>query len=74
MSRPNKKMPEDNVKFISRLMTYSPHGALSQMFIIAAIDNYSKAVAEAPPIEHSFVDGEAWKKCAQWIQEELDKR
>lgn len=68
------KKPETNVEFVTRLMEFSPTGALSQMFIIAAIDNYSKAVAEDPPIEHSLINGEAWKRTAEWLQEELGSR
>ena len=66
--------PETNVEFVTRLMEFSPTGAMSQMFIIAAIDNYSKAVVEAPPIEHGLIDGGAWKRTGEWIQEELEKR
>lgn len=66
--------PETNIDFVTRLMTFSPTGALSQLFIIAAIDNYSKAVAEDPPIEHGLIDGDAWKRTAEWIQKELEGR
>lgn len=68
------KKPETNIEIVTRMMTFSPTGALSQMFIIAAIDNYSKAVAAAPPIEHGLINGEAWKRTAEWIQEELENR
>lgn len=68
------KKPETNIDFVKRLMNYSPTGAMSQMFIIAAIDNYSKAIAEAPPMEHPMINGEAWKRTGEWIQEELEKR
>lgn len=65
---------ETNIEFVTRLMEFSPVGALSQLFIIAAIDNYSKAVAAAPPIEHVLINGEAWKRTAEWVQQELENR
>ena len=68
------KKHETNVELVTRLMEVSPTGAMSQIFIIAAIDNYSKAVAEAPPMEHSMINGDAWKRTAEWLQEELENR
>lgn len=62
---------ENNVQFVKRLMEFSPQGALSQVFIIAAIERYAQEVSEAPPIEHPLLNGEAWKACAENILSEL---
>lgn len=62
---------ETNTKFVKRLMEFSPQGALSQVFILAAIEHYAKEVAENEPIEHPLINGEAWKACAENILSEL---
>jgi hypothetical protein len=73
MSKPKHK-PETNTQFITRLMEFSPYGVLSQMFIISAIDHYSRVVGAAPPLDNFVVNGEAWKETAKWIQDEFNKR
>jgi hypothetical protein len=65
---------KDNVAFVKDLMTYSNYGALAQLFIIDAIDKFSKMVAEAEPIDHPLIDGRAWKGVAQEIQQKLASR
>lgn len=66
-----KRKQETNEQFISRIINYSPTGALAQMFIIEAISRYAKAVAAAPPIENAMIDGGAWKRCAAHIDAEM---
>ncbi len=71
-----EEMPEreTNIEFVTRIMQRCPTGALSQLFVIDAIDKLSKAVANAPPMEHPIIDGETWRQTAIFIQEQLAKR
>lgn len=64
---------ETNEEVVTRLMNYGPAGALSQVFIIEAICRYAEEVADAPPMESSFIDGNAWKSTALHIKSELNK-
>lgn len=64
---------ETNDELVVRLMNYGPAGALSQLFIIEAIRRYAEEVAEAPPMEMSFISGESWKAAALHIRSELNK-
>lgn len=71
------KTPETNVALVTRLMEFSPTGALSQMFIIEAIDRYAKQIAKANldqwPENH-IINPVAWKRTAEFIKAELEKR
>lgn len=68
--------PETNIKFVRRLMENSPHGALSQIFILAAIDSYAKHCIKAGPAacDSPLINGHAWVRTATWIKEELEQR
>lgn len=68
------KTYETNTELVTRMMEYSPTGALSQMFIIEAISRYAKLVAESPPMDHPMINGAAWKHTAEFILNELDNR
>jgi len=68
------KTYETNTELVTRMMEYSPTGALSQIFIIEAISRYAKLVAELPPMDHPMINGEAWKRTAEFIQKELENR
>ena len=68
------RKPEDNVQFIKRLMERAPTGALSQLFIIDAIAKHADAVAAAKPIVHGLIDGNAWKRTAEFIRDEINAR
>lgn len=71
----SKKRPT-NTEFVKSLMEFSRTGALSQMFIIAAIDNYSKATLKATEADWDckFIHFPAWQDCAREIQEKLEAR
>jgi hypothetical protein len=55
-----------NVEFITSLMERSKQGALMQVFIIEAINNYSeRSIASSPWPAGHFINQDAWKRCAQ---------
>ena len=68
--------PQTNVEFVTNMMEFSRFGALAQVFIIQAIDQYSKRVAEADPatIDGGFISGQAWVGVAKEIQQKLEAR
>lgn len=68
------KKPETNVEFVTRLMEWSKHGPLAQVFVITAIEKYAETVADSPPIEHGLINGELWKAIAQEFKTELDAK
>jgi hypothetical protein len=64
---------EDNVQFLTRIMNRCPQGALGQAFILEAISKYAENVAKSKPLpETGLISGEAWKKTAEWVKQELD--
>jgi len=70
------KRPETNVEFIMRLMEYSRTGAIMQLFVIAALDAYSRAVMEKPPREalNGFINADAWLAAAREVDAALQDR
>ncbi len=71
---------ETNIEFITRLMNYSPAGALGQLFILDAIAKQAKRVAEADPVEldkaweGGFISSSGWQAAAKHIHREMEKR
>lgn len=67
-------MHKTNTEFVTELMTYSDHGALSQIFIIDAIRKHAERVAAADPttIDSDFISGERWVGVAREIKRKLD--
>jgi hypothetical protein len=63
-----------NVQFVKHIMEYSQHGALMQVFIMQALDQYSKRVAASTPekLDSPMVDGRSWHGCAKELQAALD--
>ncbi len=68
------KRRETNEEFVVRLMNFGPFGAMQQIFILTAIENYAKAVVAAPPMEHGLIDGMTWKKCGEWLLKQQEER
>lgn len=70
MAKPKR---ETNEQFVKRVMNFSRYGALSQIFIMQALDSYSKAVANADPDKcgNALINGEAWVNVAKELQAEL---
>lgn len=50
------KRRKTNEEFIASIMTFSRRGALIQPFVIAALENYAKAVVAAHEL------GESWSR------------
>jgi hypothetical protein len=67
---------QTNVEFITDLMEHSRHGALTQAFVIHAIDQYSRRVAAALPedVDTGLVSGHAWHGCAVEVRAKLAQR
>lgn len=56
-----------NIEFLTHLMEFSRTGAIMQLFVIAALDAYSKAIIESPPKEIlcGFINADAWLAAAK---------
>lgn len=65
------KKPETNTAFVKRIMS---DDLFKQMFVIAALDVYARQVLATEPMEHGFIDGVAWKKCAESVLSDLSAR
>lgn len=55
--------PKTNIQLVTYFMKYSRYGALSQIFVMDALDKLSKAVAKSKPEDYgknSLVHPEAW--------------
>jgi len=66
---------ETNEELVSRLMNFSPYGGLCQVFILQALEQYSKSVMEADPaeLESPMISGQAWAGQARHIHTEINK-
>lgn len=77
----NAPRPETNVEFVSRMMEFSDYGALAQLFVLDALDKWSKMVAETPIEEvrrqfgsDSLINPDSWCGVAAEIQRKLKER
>lgn len=68
--------PKTNVQFVKDIMEFSRYGALAQVFVIDALDKWSKKISEVDPaqVDSAMVNGEAWVGVAKEIQEKLNAR
>lgn len=68
--------PQTNVQFVKNLMEHSQYGALAQLFVLDALDKWSKKVAEATPseLDSPMISGHAWLGVAKEIQEKINAR
>lgn len=66
-------MKENNEEFVERIIKFSPYGALSQVFILAALDSYATSIISSGPIEDDFINPQAWLGTANWIKDQVDK-
>lgn len=68
---------QTNVEFVTELMEFSRYGAMAQMFVIEALAQYSKAVAEAKPESIGaapFINAATWQAVAREIHDKVDAR
>ena len=64
-----------NVQFVKKLMECSSTGALMQVFIIEAINDYShRSLAAGNWPENYFINQEAWKRCATEALKAINER
>lgn len=72
---------ETNTEFVTRMMEFSKHGALMQIFIIDALQKRVERILSISDndLERIFnnnpmISWEAWKSCAEELKSELDKK
>jgi hypothetical protein len=72
-ARKTRKRPMTNIEKVTHIMTYSNHGALSQMFVMEALHKWSDIIsrASAKDVDNGFIDPEAWIGVAKEIRERL---
>ena len=68
-----------NTEFVTHLMEFSRSGAMSQLFILNAIEKQAQAVVDDQAsiiqnMEDSFISGKAWVRTAKIILEEVETR
>jgi hypothetical protein len=68
--------PKTNVQFVTDLMEFSRYGALAQIFVIDALDKWSKKISECDPaqVDNAMINGEAWVGVAKEIQQKIEDR
>lgn len=76
MKMARNRRPRTNVEFVAELMEYSRHGALAQLFVLDALDKWSKIISETDPakLDNVLVNGEAWKSVAKEINDKIAAR
>ncbi|MDP9881345.1 hypothetical protein J2W25_005681 [Variovorax boronicumulans] len=69
-------MPSTSVEFVTELMEVSAHGALIQAFVMQALEQYARRVAETDPqaLDTPMVCGRAWHGCALEVLQKLEQR
>jgi hypothetical protein len=69
---------QNNVEFVIDMMKFSRYGAMAQLFVLQALDQYSHAVANAPPesfagSEH-LINARTWQGVAKEIAQKMEQR
>ena len=71
-------MPKQtNQEFVRDLMMFSPFGSLSEVFILAAIENYARSVKTHPDaveLDFGLISKEAWVGIAKDIVQRIEVR
>lgn len=68
-----------NEQFVKSLMTFSRRGAMMQLFVITALEKYSKLVVEAHQKGElrggafGFVNPAGWADCGREILEKMEQ-
>ncbi|CAK7033552.1 hypothetical protein [Saezia sanguinis] len=75
MNHPHR---QTNVEFVTKLMEFSKYGAMAQLFVLQALDQYAHMVANAPPERfagtETFISAQAWQGVAKEIAHKIDHR
>lgn len=70
--------PETNIELITRIMDYSPTGALTQIVVMTALERYCESVCilgdTEPDNWPSLISWPAWKESCEYILNELENR
>jgi hypothetical protein len=68
--------PKTNIQFVSDMMNNSKFGALAQLFVLDALDKWSKKISECEPaqVDTALISGAAWVGVAQEIQQKINER
>jgi len=64
---------DDNITFMTKLMTFSAAGALIHPFVFNALEYYSKVVLDKKDLETGLVNPDVWKLCAREVLQKLEK-
>lgn len=65
-----------NIEFLTELMSFSPHGALVQAFVIEAIRSYSAHIVEAE-IEYNpnaLIDPATWQAIGKDVLRQIEEK
>lgn len=73
------KQPKTNIELVTELMEYSKNGALTQVYIISALQQWSEYVVNNKDeviqgMTGSIIHGEAWVQCAEEVLETITNR
>lgn len=74
---PEHNRSETSIEFLTRIMEFSPNGAMTQMFIMDAVLKQAHIVAEADLSswpENHIISGPAWQSTARNILTELKNK
>jgi hypothetical protein len=74
MTKRNTKKRLTNVELVTNIMEFSKYGALSQLFVMDALQKLANAVAKSKPEDYGanpFVHPQAWIGVAKEIAEKL---
>jgi hypothetical protein len=76
MARRQAAKRQTNVEFVADIMEHSAYGPLAQLFVLDALDQWSRRVAAADPakVDTALISGAAWVGVAQEIQAKIGGR
>ena len=64
-----------NADLLQDIITFSPYGALSELFVMQAVQAYADEVLAADPatLDNALVSGQAWRNVAADIKRRCDE-
>lgn len=65
-----------NVQFVDDIMNFCPFGALGQVIVIQAVEQFCLQIAQASleELEHPLINPEAYKRAAEWVLEQYKQQ
>lgn len=69
-----EKKHKTNTEFVMSIMEFSKFGAISQVFVIEAINDYTNKILNASPEQWTFplISFGAWQNVAKEIKQKLE--